>query len=539
MKLRNKLQKILLIFSLISILLLTGSSFCFSQEGKPLEVEYPNIPGISEEEIPTTTKTALPDYIKYVFNFFIAISGLIIFLALVLGGIRYLTSMGNPATISDVKDQIFSDFIGLIIVLSSYIILTTINPQLVVFSISKEDIPEIQMPEVPKIEEKGSVSCLQIPTGVLIERALLDSTAQTRLTLIKEKTEEAEKKAKDFKELNEELKNLTLSCQCGSSECGGENCQGFGCPNAFCDKEAIKSKIEEIKLSIEDLENFQKELRSLRWDFNEHRQDLRMAAILMTGGCEEPVITQNEMIGIKEKVLETKESEILTFPDWPSNKISYEGHIISDPITFYCEHPDFTIVQQEALTTEISETLEPEDYPFIPSNPLPTTTAPPPGSTDFKLTNFPNLRQTDSKNYAVKFSGCGPTSLTTVMRYYGWSDMTPEKLAYELQGAGAWSYDKGLYHSAARNYLQSKYGLFSTTLSKNPQVIKDNLLTGKPVVISCRFPPYNKYGHIMVIYGLNYLDGTVNKFYIVNPWKNYLKEITPQHLNYCTTFYSF
>lgn len=105
---------------------------------RPLEVDYPEIAG----EKPTTVQeTLLPEYIKYLFNFSLIIVGLIAFAALVIGGFLYLISAGNPAALSDAKDRIFGALIGLVLLLCSWLILNTINPQLTIFyPIDLEDI---------------------------------------------------------------------------------------------------------------------------------------------------------------------------------------------------------------------------------------------------------------------------------------------------------------------------------------------------------------------------------------------------------------
>jgi len=113
--------------------------FCFSLfvsligfvSARETEVVYPEIPGAIR---PTTTKALLPEYVRYIFSFAIFISGLAVFGSLVYGGVQYVTSAGNVAALSDAKDRIFSSFIGLTIILSSYLILTTINPQLVILT---------------------------------------------------------------------------------------------------------------------------------------------------------------------------------------------------------------------------------------------------------------------------------------------------------------------------------------------------------------------------------------------------------------------
>ena len=119
-------KKIVLIFLLSSFLLLLFGGFCLAQ--RKLEIIYPAVPGV---QTPMTTKTALPDYLRYVFTFTIIISGLVAFGAMIYGGILYLTSTGDPTKISDAKDQVIASFLGLIIILSSFLILNTINPQLV------------------------------------------------------------------------------------------------------------------------------------------------------------------------------------------------------------------------------------------------------------------------------------------------------------------------------------------------------------------------------------------------------------------------
>jgi hypothetical protein len=97
---------------------------------RELEVPLPQFGG--EPEI---TKTPLlSDYVRYIFNFVVGISGLIAFGVIVFGGIRYLTSAGNPTTMADAQNQIFSALIGLLVILGSYLLLTTINPQLIIIS---------------------------------------------------------------------------------------------------------------------------------------------------------------------------------------------------------------------------------------------------------------------------------------------------------------------------------------------------------------------------------------------------------------------
>jgi hypothetical protein len=115
-------KKILIIFPIIIFL----SFFLFDFSLAQRELEVP-IPGLKTTKLP-----ALPDYITAIYNFALMIIGIICFGALVYGGFLYLTSAGNPARIKEAKDQIFSAILGLIILFSAYLILRTINPELVI-----------------------------------------------------------------------------------------------------------------------------------------------------------------------------------------------------------------------------------------------------------------------------------------------------------------------------------------------------------------------------------------------------------------------
>ena len=128
-------KKLFLIFFLVLFSVLILSNFSFAQ--KPLEVDYPKVFGEKLPENPL-----LPEYIKYIFNLALLIGGLIAFGALVSGGFRYMSSVGSPATMDDAKNQITAGILGLIILLSSYLVLTTVNPQLVILKIKKTPVKQ-------------------------------------------------------------------------------------------------------------------------------------------------------------------------------------------------------------------------------------------------------------------------------------------------------------------------------------------------------------------------------------------------------------
>jgi len=129
----RKAKKILPIIFLIIFLVFIFWSFTFAQE---TEVKYPQVGGA---ETPTQVKTALPKYINYLFALSLAIAGLIAFASLVYGGFRYIASAGSPVAMSDAKSQITAGILGLVILLVSFLLLRTINPQLVVLKVGPKE----------------------------------------------------------------------------------------------------------------------------------------------------------------------------------------------------------------------------------------------------------------------------------------------------------------------------------------------------------------------------------------------------------------
>jgi len=84
-------------------------------------------------EIPGMPSGAAPlgGYLVSLYNFLLAAVGIIAMVMIVYGGFRYMTSAGNPATMADAKDIVYSSIIGLALALLSWIIVNTINPELI------------------------------------------------------------------------------------------------------------------------------------------------------------------------------------------------------------------------------------------------------------------------------------------------------------------------------------------------------------------------------------------------------------------------
>lgn len=185
-----------------------------------LEINYPTLPGGAQPP-QDFLATAPPEewvalYIKYFFNFFIWIAGAIAFGMVVWGGITYLISAGKPENLAAAKDRIVAAFFGLMVLLSSYIILNILNPQLLL-------LPSLQKPAVVPIgtEEragitsppnKGRLSTIEteVPFAAIIE----DVASTTRMDAIKENANNVLNLAGDLRDQNDELNDVVQDCDC-------------------------------------------------------------------------------------------------------------------------------------------------------------------------------------------------------------------------------------------------------------------------------------------------------------------------------------
>lgn len=80
---------------------------------------------------PQRLNNSLVEYVREIYKFALTIGGLIVFIMIVWGGIEYTVYAGNASKVDEAKDRIFNAVIGLLLLALSYIILNTINPELV------------------------------------------------------------------------------------------------------------------------------------------------------------------------------------------------------------------------------------------------------------------------------------------------------------------------------------------------------------------------------------------------------------------------
>ncbi len=94
-------------------------------------------------------ENSLAEYIKIIYRFALGLSGLLVFIMIVWGGIQYTISAGDTGLISDARDRIFQAILGMLLLFLSYIILNTINPDLI--SLREPNVDSVLLRNTPDV----------------------------------------------------------------------------------------------------------------------------------------------------------------------------------------------------------------------------------------------------------------------------------------------------------------------------------------------------------------------------------------------------
>ncbi len=102
------------------------------------------------------------DFASYLYGWGIGIGGLLVFIMVVIAGVEWMTSLDNPKQKQRALSRIYSAVLGLVLLLSTFLILNTINPQLTRLTplpslweddmFSEMDVPEEYFANVPPCE---------------------------------------------------------------------------------------------------------------------------------------------------------------------------------------------------------------------------------------------------------------------------------------------------------------------------------------------------------------------------------------------------
>ncbi len=104
----------------------------------PSQPNPPLTPSIKTPPLPPATN--FQQLISNAFNYSIALVGIAVFIMVMWGGFLWLTSAANPGNIASAKRYITNALLGAVLLVSAYVILYTINPELVGGGFSLEGI---------------------------------------------------------------------------------------------------------------------------------------------------------------------------------------------------------------------------------------------------------------------------------------------------------------------------------------------------------------------------------------------------------------
>lgn len=127
----------------------------------------PEVPFFGFSGAQEVNNDLLPRYIRTVYTYFVSIVGILATVMLIYGGIKWVAAAGNPGRINDARDTINNAIIGVIIALTSVVLLNLISPQFTTIGIP--DIANVKSQTLGDVSVKtADGSCKpsnEIPCG--------------------------------------------------------------------------------------------------------------------------------------------------------------------------------------------------------------------------------------------------------------------------------------------------------------------------------------------------------------------------------------
>ena len=112
----------------VFIILLFIMFFYSADFALALEINYPQIPGLPK----ITDNSGFPDYVGYFFTLGTYLAGALALMSFAVGAVQMIMSAGNPTTAGDAKGRMMGSILGLVLTISAFLILKTINPTLII-----------------------------------------------------------------------------------------------------------------------------------------------------------------------------------------------------------------------------------------------------------------------------------------------------------------------------------------------------------------------------------------------------------------------
>jgi len=210
-----------------------------------LALETTNYPSIFGLSINPDSKSL--DYAAYFFNIGMYMAGGLAALVILFGGIMWLISFSRGQMEQSGKDWVKAGALGLILLMASYVIAFTINPNLIAFNQQLLKIFKVKVPAAPaqNAPNPPSSQYSEIPIGTLTENVLarqidcfdfdvngepIDGDPSTpniepslknhdRLDCILRLADAIQRKAKIASDLSDKIAGLMDTCKCTQAKC--------------------------------------------------------------------------------------------------------------------------------------------------------------------------------------------------------------------------------------------------------------------------------------------------------------------------------
>ncbi len=88
----------------------------------------------------------LGDYISNLYKYLLYVAGVLAVVVIMVGGLQWITAGGNQSKIGEAKERIIGAIIGLFLALGSYLLLYTLNPELV-------KVDDLYVPNIAPVSE--------------------------------------------------------------------------------------------------------------------------------------------------------------------------------------------------------------------------------------------------------------------------------------------------------------------------------------------------------------------------------------------------
>jgi len=148
---RKNIKKITLFSTLLTF------AFVATSKVFATEITWPSSPmGTSLLDYKTTTLSSL---VQYFYEWGISIGALFAFISIVVAGFQYLTSVGDPGKIAKAMERIKASFLGLALLLGTFLILNTINPELTTLDVNSNILDGDGLEELSFVEYELSTEC--------------------------------------------------------------------------------------------------------------------------------------------------------------------------------------------------------------------------------------------------------------------------------------------------------------------------------------------------------------------------------------------